>query len=742
MFGIHNPINRLAQQFPLVQKISVFPGIRGIFWMILGMKTIPLLPFYLLTPLYGSILFAAIIFLIITKVLFNRFSALAPFFFIAGALVVTTHRLYEKNTYQSLIEHEKDIVFLSGRVQAAGQTGEKGGYFEVRCDSLFLEDGRALTRNIRVSLFSKKPLHAGTYILARGTYTIPMPSLFKGGYDQFIQLRKKNLWVSFFPYQLIATKRPPPFFTRLSVSFRTQVKELLEYVHSEQHRRILKSIFLGEKDISEETATLFRDAGASHLFAISGLHAGVLALAIGVLFRYMPLGTIAKKVILLCILWLYVLFIGFQPSLFRAVFMISIFILAPLIQKKSYSLNSLGVAAIVWLSISPWGISSPGFQLSFTATFGILFAYFRFKEYIRKNILPRPLLYRYLWNSLFISLSAFVFTAPVVLYHFKTISFYGLFYNVLAVPLLTLIMWLFSCCVAVSYIVAPLAEFLLIPTSFFLTLLIESARWQNALEWTRVGVTYLPLIVIALYFMAVMAFSTVSFRQGKNSFIGTVIVLFVLMPAVSILQRFAVLPKMFPHRTTIAKITGSNPAKGAVLFEFSDSHWFLYAKNQKNAGYLISNRLASQERQLKSGLAVFYAPDGRCAFKKFPGLPALMSEDFVESQVLARSRKSFSIQTPDDSAFCITGGAVALGSEREMMVYDSVIVIKDSGGTVQLVVDPPLLVCSKHKNPQSLCDSIPLQARGFVLHYKDRGRGVIQKTVSHNHPLAQYGNLN
>ncbi len=118
----------------------------------------------------------------------------------------------------------------------------------------------------------------------------------------------------------------------------------------------------------------FGQLGLSHLMAISGLHFALLALFFHVILHlFLPAKVEACFLILL--LTAYFFFIGHTPSILRAWCVAMVFLGGQLIEKRSSSLNSLGVALIVSLLAYPLSPLELSFQLSFLATAGILFFY-------------------------------------------------------------------------------------------------------------------------------------------------------------------------------------------------------------------------------------------------------------------------------------------------------------------------------------------------------------------------------
>lgn len=100
--------------------------------------------------------------------------------------------------------------------------------------------------------------------------------------------------------------------------------------------------------------------------------------------------------------------------------------------KLSHTLCS---ALFIQLVLDPLSIKELGFQLSYLAMAGICWIY----PLLKNRNLHFPLLQK-IWNLASLTISCQIFTAPLVLYHFKTIPTYFLITNLVAIPLTTLTM--------------------------------------------------------------------------------------------------------------------------------------------------------------------------------------------------------------------------------------------------------------------------------------------------------------
>lgn len=117
--------------------------------------------------------------------------------------------------------------------------------------------------------------------------------------------------------------------------------------------------------LSRGTAELFRAGGTFHLLVISGLHIAMIALVVLWLARRLSRLPWVQYALVMTVMWAYALMVGAQPSVTRAVVMLSIALIGQLLFRASLGANTLAASAIVLLAWQPRDLFNPAFQLSF-----------------------------------------------------------------------------------------------------------------------------------------------------------------------------------------------------------------------------------------------------------------------------------------------------------------------------------------------------------------------------------------
>lgn len=206
---------------------------------------------------------------------------------------------------------------------------------------------------------------------------------------------------------------------------------------------LLQALLTGDRSgLPQAIVKAFRDSGASHLLALSGLHMGILYLLFDKLT--VPLGSSpparrCRSVLMMAAAGWFTLMTGAGPSVTRAFLYIAIGETLRLSGRPRDPVRVLSLALLVQLTIHPQAIRSVGFQLSYLAMAGIVFLYPTLRAwYPEGRHRLNPL--RSIWQTAALSISCQVFTAPLVWLRWGNFPPYFLLTNLLAVPLVTILM--------------------------------------------------------------------------------------------------------------------------------------------------------------------------------------------------------------------------------------------------------------------------------------------------------------
>ncbi|MDE6576387.1 MAG: ComEC/Rec2 family competence protein, partial [Opitutales bacterium] len=157
------------------------------------------------------------------------------------------------------------------------------------------------------------------------------------------------------------------------------------------------------------------NTGVAHLLAVSGLHIGMIALALEFLCKCCFLKKTRRRLSIIGLLFFYIGAIGFPPSAVRAWMMLVCFWVAPVLNRKSSGMSSLLCSALLALIHNPMTLFDIGFQLSYGVVAMIL-------------LCSGP-------SLVSVSVAATLASAPLTFEYFSMFSLVGIFINPLVVQL-------------------------------------------------------------------------------------------------------------------------------------------------------------------------------------------------------------------------------------------------------------------------------------------------------------------
>lgn len=250
--------------------------------------------------------------------------------------------------------------------------------------------------------------------------------------------------VMYYPrVKLLATDQGSPFWQAL-YTLRGHLSAVITYVLPEPYAALLKAILLGNRSgIPPSLYEQFNVTGTSHIIVISGSNIAILCGFLLAAVTRLAGRRIALYVSLLGVA-LYVLLAGADAPVIRAAIMGGLYVLALRFGRRAEARTSLMLAATLMTMVNPVWIRDPGFQLSFSATAGLIWLV-PLLENALDSWLHRlrgvaALVSGLLGDGLVVTFAAQITTLPLIVYHFARISPVSLLTNTLVVPVQPFIM--------------------------------------------------------------------------------------------------------------------------------------------------------------------------------------------------------------------------------------------------------------------------------------------------------------
>lgn len=219
---------------------------------------------------------------------------------------------------------------------------------------------------------------------------------------------------------------------------------------------LLLGIVYGIKaDIPSDFSNLLKNTGVTHVIAASGMNITLIAGFFAVFFGRFLKRKVAIFLTILAI-FTYALLSGLSPSIMRASIMGTIAFSSQLAGRQNASVLALFFTVVIMLLLSPILLLDIGFQLSALSTLGILI-FNPILEARTKNIE----FIKFLGADFFTTISAQLFTFPIIIANFGTYSFISVLVNLLVLWTIPILMVLGALSSLLAFLFEPLAVLVL-----------------------------------------------------------------------------------------------------------------------------------------------------------------------------------------------------------------------------------------------------------------------------------------
>lgn len=346
---------------------------------------------------------------------------------------------------------------------------------------------------------------------------------------------------------------PSDTLTAWRVSIASKRRELATHINEVIGNRaggFAAALVSGDRSFMRpEDRAALREAGLAHLLAISGLHMGIVCgLVYLIAFKglarieWLALRVPLQKpaaIIALVSGVSYLIMSGASVSTQRALIMAALVFIAVLINRNAISLRTYAIAMIVVIALQPDSVMGPGFQMSFAAT-GVLIAIY---ETWRDHRTHAPQGFGskqvFAMKSLVVtSVAAGLATSPYALFHFDRVATYGIFANLLAMPIITFVS---APSAALSLLLLPfgLAEYGLRAFGWSLELVLSIAHWNASMHLSD-GPQLKPMPASTLLLFSVSIGCFILFKQKARIYstltlIGLALIVWTLSIPASVL---------------------------------------------------------------------------------------------------------------------------------------------------------------------------------------------------------------
>jgi competence protein ComEC len=369
--------------------------------------------------------------------------------------------------YTPMLLKKMSPVGVEGVIDTIEPLGEGDGSRVVLSDVVIERLSKDKTpRKIRLKVRKDEGLKAGQRVKILAGLNPASPPVSPGAFDFQRMAYFKGLGAVGFSYTTPEILEDAPDRLLSLKNIRQKLSDRISAKTSEPQRSVIVALMTGQRGaITDENWRALRQSGLAHLLAISGLHVGMVA---GVIFFFSrllmacsarlalhyPIKKYAAVLALIGAL-LYTLMVGATVPTQRALMMTGFVMVAIMLDRSPFSLRLVALAALVVLFFSPESLTSVSFQMSFAAVSALIFFYEWLRPYWsglnRKSGFIRRIILYFVGISLTTLVAGFA-TGLFALFHFQNYAMYGLLANMVAVPLMALIVMPL---IVLSYVLMP-----------------------------------------------------------------------------------------------------------------------------------------------------------------------------------------------------------------------------------------------------------------------------------------------
>ena len=281
--------------------------------------------------------------------------------------------------------------------------------------------------------------------------------------------------------------------TPIKIEILSKNKNIYYYLKQKIINRFNKNAYLntfiiGDKNyIDSNIKKSYQENGISHLFAISGMHITLLVSIIDKILLRLKIKEYTRFKITIFILIIYLLLVGLSPSILRGVLFYFLFKLNNLYYFYIKPVNLFIIIFSISLLINPNYIYDVGFQYSYLISLSLICLS---KELKSSN---------YFISLLKVSIISFIVSIPITLYNFNQINIMSIFYNLIFVPLISIIIFPFT---LIVFIIKPLE-----PIYNLLILVLENlSLYLSKILFGKLVFYKLSYIIYLIYFLLILLY--------------------------------------------------------------------------------------------------------------------------------------------------------------------------------------------------------------------------------------------
>ena len=417
------------------------------------------------------------------------------------ALIGNTQVLYLKNKYLKIYKDDKSIISAMAVVVKGPSEGEYNYKYTVKARTGKYKNKKFI---VYINKKNKKLLEYGDLVEIKGEYSAPEVARNYKGFDYSQYLKTLNIYgtIKVEEAKIINKNQLSPIL----ISINNIKEKVIDNANRNMPKRtanLLLGILIGERDnIQEDIIESFRTANLSHILAVSGAHTSYIILGITYLISKSKTPKRIGYIITIIILLIFIMITGASYSVVRACIMAIVVIGAKICYRKENFFTSICISLIIILIQNPFAINDIGLKLSFMGTAGIVI----FNKSIT-NFFIKLKIKQKIAEALSVTFSAQLMIMPITILNFNTISLTFFISNILASPLLGIIIIFGFISIFISSILNPISKILFLILHIFLELLILVSKVTEKIPGSSILVKTPNILFAIVYYILILFFN-------------------------------------------------------------------------------------------------------------------------------------------------------------------------------------------------------------------------------------------
>lgn len=253
----------------------------------------------------------------------------------------------------------------------------------------------------------------------------------EGNFDELSFYQSQKIDLRIYEIEIMERHGERNEFREALFLLRQKLCRVYEDCMTEDTGGVLAMMVLGEKSLlNAEVKELYQKVGISHILAISGLHISVIGMSLYRMLRKIGTSYLVSGCISGTFMVIYGMMTGFRPSSARAICMFLMMLIAGVIGRTYDSLSALSFSAFCLLCENPYLLEYAGFLFSFAAVLGVVVVGNTIVKTLESEKGKELVL-----KGVYTSFSIQLMTLPLTAYFYYEIPMYGIFVNLLILPL-------------------------------------------------------------------------------------------------------------------------------------------------------------------------------------------------------------------------------------------------------------------------------------------------------------------